>query len=153
MSQKVITTNRKAFHEYTISECFEAGMVLTGTEVKASRDGRVNLSEGWVDIDEHGEAYLREAHIGKYSHGTYANHIETRARKLLLNKKELVRLAQRIQEKGLTVIPLKMYFKDQFIKLEIGVAKGKKLHDKRDATKEREANRDMTRALRQRQKG
>lgn len=150
MSEKIISNNRKAFHEYTIGEKLEAGIALTGTEVKSARLGKVNLSEGWVHIDEFGEAYLRETHIAKYSHGTFTNHEETRPRKLLLHKHEIAKLAQKIEEKGLTVVPLKMYFKDSIIKVEIGVAKGKQLHDKRDSSREREANRDVQRAMRHR---
>jgi SsrA-binding protein len=152
MGIKIITDNRKAFHEYIVSDRFEAGLVLTGTEVKAARAGKVNLSDGWIDFDEQGEAWLREAHIGKYSHGNIMNHDERRPRKLLLKHKEIVKLTQRTAEQGFTVLPLKMYFKDSFIKLEIGVGKGKKQHDKRDAAKTREANRDIARAMRARNK-
>lgn len=152
MSLKIVANNRKAFHEYTISDRYEAGLVLTGTEVKSARLGKVTLSDGWVDVDEAGEAYLRDVTISKYSHGSYANHEETRPRKLLLSKQELAKLAASSQVKGYTLVPLKMYFKDQFLKVEIGVAKGKQAHDKRDATREREANRDIARALRSRQK-
>jgi SsrA-binding protein len=145
---KVIANNRKAFHEYIISEKVEAGIALTGTEVKSARDGKVNLTDGWVEIDENGEAFLHDAHIGKYSHGSYMNHEEKRSRKLLLNRKELIRLAERTQEKGFTIVALQMYFKDQYIKVEIGVGKGKKLHDKRDSAKAKEDNRAMARAMR-----
>lgn len=148
MGIKQISNNRKAFHEFTIADKYEAGIVLTGTEVKSARAGKVNLSDGWVEIDEWGEAYLRDTHIAKYSHGNYMNHDETRPRKLLLAKKELTKLEEKVAEKGYTLIPLQMYFKDQYIKVQIGVARGKQLHDKRDATKEREANRDIARALR-----
>lgn len=146
---KEIASNRKAFHEYTISDKVEAGLVLTGTEVKSARLGKVTLTDGWVNF-ESGEAYLCDTHIAKYSHGSYLNHEETRPRKLLLNKTELARLATKVEEKGFTVVPLRLYFKGEYIKLEIGVGKGKKLHDKRDATKEREAGREMQRALRNR---
>lgn len=152
MSLKIIANNRKAFHEYTISDRYEAGLVLTGTEVKSARLGKVNLTDGWVDIDQNGEAILRDINIAKYSHGTYANHEETRPRKLLLSKKEIAKLAASSQIKGYTLVPLKIYFKDQYIKVEIGVAKGKHAHDKRDATREREANRDIARAMRTKQK-
>lgn len=145
---KIISNNRKAFHEYTISDKYEAGIALTGTEVKACRDGKVNLTEGWVEITDAGEALLRDVHISKYSHGSHMNHIENRARKLLLNRKEITKLQMKIQEKGYTVVALQMYFKDQFIKVEIGVARGKKLHDKRDAAKTKEAGRDMARVMR-----
>ncbi len=153
MATTIISDNRKAFHEYSVEERLEAGIVLTGTEVKSARAGKVNLSDGWVEIDARGEAYLNDAHIGRYEPGSYMNHSEKRRRKLLLNQKELVKLTQKIDTKGYTVIPLKMYFKDQYIKVEIGVARGKKLHDKRESSKERDANRDITRALRARNKG
>jgi SsrA-binding protein len=146
---KEIASNRKAFHEYIISDKVEAGLVLTGTEVKSARLGKVSLTDGWVDFGS-GEAYLCDTHIAKYSHGSYLNHEETRPRKLLLKKSELARLAAKVEEKGFTVVPLRLYFKDQFIKLEIGVGKGKKLHDKRESAKEREAGREMQRALRSR---
>jgi SsrA-binding protein len=152
MSLKIVANNRKAFHEYAISDRYEAGLILTGTEVKSARLGKVNLGEGWVDIDENGEAFMRDVNISKYSHGSFSNHEETRPRKLLLNKKELAKLAASAQIKGYTLVPLKMYFKDQFLKVEIGVAKGKQAHDKRDATREREANRDIARAMRTRRK-
>lgn len=148
---KEISSNRKAFHEYTISDKVEAGLVLTGTEVKSARLGKVSLTDGWVDFSS-GEAYLRDVHFAKYSHGSYLNHEETRPRKLLLNKSELARLTAKVEEKGFTVIPLRLYFKNQHIKIEIGIAKGKKLHDKRESTKEREADREMQRALRHRQR-
>ena len=150
MHEKDIANNRKAFHEYTISDKLEAGVSLTGTEVKSARLGKVNLSDGWVQIDDAGQAILRDAHIAKYSHGTYANHEETRPRRLLLHKHEIVKLASKIEEKGFTVVPLRMYFKDSLIKIEIGVAKGKHLHDKRESSREREANRDVQRAMRNR---
>ncbi len=153
MATTTITDNRKAFHEYSIEDRLEAGIVLTGTEVKSARAGKVNLSDGWVEIDQLGEAYLNDAHIGRYEPGSYMNHSEKRRRKLLLKAKELETLTQKIDTKGYTVIPLKMYFKDQYIKVEIGIAKGKKLHDKRATSKEREANRDISRALRTRNKG
>ncbi len=150
MAIKVITTHRRAYHEYSITDRFEAGIVMTGTEVKAARMGKVNLNESWVDFDERGEAYLRDAHISKYSHGSYSNHPETRARKLLLHHQELEKLQERVQQKGMTIIPLRIYFKDQWIKVEIGVAKGKKLHDKREDTQKKEANRAIERAMRSR---
>ena len=150
MENKIITSNRKAFHEYTVSDRYEAGIVLTGTEVKAARAGKVNLNDGWVAIDDHGEAYLHDAHIAKYSHGSHMNHVEVRPRKLLLNRKELAKLEELTEEKGYTIIPLKMYFLGQHIKLEIGVAKGKKLHDKRDSAAAKEATRSIQRAMKHR---
>lgn len=146
---KQIAKNKKAWHEYHILDRLEAGMVLTGSEVKAARAGKVSLIDGWVDF-ANGEAYLRDAHIAKYSHGGYANHDETRPRKLLLKKQELIKLQAQVEEQGVTVVALSVYFKDQYLKLEIGVARGKKLHDKRDTQKEREANREIQRALRTR---
>jgi SsrA-binding protein len=150
---KIISNNRKAFHEYKIGDTWEAGIVLTGTEVKSLRAGKCNLGDGWVDIDGRGEAWLRDAQITPYSHGTHANHLEKRSRKLLLHKAELLKIARQIEEKGLTIIPLKIYFKDSRVKVEIAVARGKQAHDKRESTKTREANRDMARALRTRNKG
>ena len=147
MGIKILSSNRKAFHEYVITDKLEAGIVLTGTEVKSAREGRINLSDGWVDIDDQGEAWLREVQISLYSHGSYMNHEEKRSRKLLLNRAEITRLAAKIQEKGLTVVPLQMYFKDDFIKVEVAVAKGKKLHDKRDSAKTKEAGREIARAM------
>ena len=148
MEIKIISDNRKAFFEYIIGEKFEAGLVLTGSEVKAARTGMVNLTDGWVEIDRNGEAFLVDVHISKYSHGPYANHEEKRRRKLLLKRKEIAKIEEKIAEKGLTVVALKLYFKDSYIKVEIGIAKGKKLHDKRASTKERDANREISRTMR-----
>lgn len=153
MMTKLISDNRKALHEYSVEERLEAGIVLTGTEVKSVRAGKVNLSDGWVEIDQLGEAYLNETHIGRYDAGSYMNHAEKRRRKLLLHSKELLKLGQKIDTKGYAVIPLKIYFKGQYVKVELGIAKGKKLHDKRQSAKEKESNRDIARALRTRNKG
>jgi SsrA-binding protein len=153
MSIKILSNNNRAYHEYFIDDKIEAGIALTGTEVKAARTGKVNLSDGWVEITDKGEAWLREVHISRYSHGNQMNHEEKRSRRLLLHRREIAKLAEKTQEKGLTVVPLKMYFKNQFIKVEIGVAKGKKLHDKRETSKKKEADRDMQRAMRSRSKG
>lgn len=147
MQNKTISTNRKAYFEYEIKERWEAGICLTGTEVKALRDGRVNLQDAWVEITDDLEANLRQMHISPYAFGNINNHEPQRVRKLLLNKNELRKLHQFTREKGLTVIPLSIYFKGQRVKVEIGLARGKKLYDKRESTKEREANRDMERAL------
>jgi len=148
MGIKVLVTNRKAFHDYTISDKCEAGMVLQGTEVKSLRAAKANLGDGWVDIID-GEAYLCEVHIGHYTHGNRENHEEKRVRKLLLHRKELVRLEQKANEKGFAIIPLKIYFKGRFIKIELALAKGKKHYDKRESAKEKQANRDIHRAMRQ----
>ena len=150
METSTITTNRKVFHEYEILEKWEAGISLVGTEVKAIRDGRINLSDGWVEINANAEATLRQVHISPYSHGNINNHEPLRPRKLLLKKKELIKLLSAVGEKGLTVVPLRVYLKGQRIKIEIGLARGKKLYDKRESTKEREAKRDMERAFKRR---
>ncbi len=147
MGIKVLVTNRKASHEYEIMDRFEAGIVLVGTEVKSLREGHAVLTDGWVDIDR-GEAYLQDVNISLYSHGNQMNHVERHPRKLLLKRREIIRLHQKISEKGLTLIPLKFYLKDQLIKLEIALAKGKKLHDKRESQKSRDAAREIHRAIR-----
>jgi SsrA-binding protein len=143
---KIIAKNRKASHDYHILETFEAGMVLTGTEVKSLRLGKVNINDGWIDI-LNGEAMLHEAHISPYSHGNIFNHEEKRLRKLLLKASQLRHIEHTVNTKTLTIIPLKIYFKGQFIKLEIALAKGKKLFDKRDSEKKKDADREMARAL------
>ena len=146
---KVIASNKKAFHEYTIGDKYEAGIALKGTEVKALRDGRVNLSDGWVDLDGY-DAFLREVHIGHYSHGNIMNHAERRPRRLLLNSRELDKLGRAIQQKGFSLIPLKIYFTGSYIKVEIGLGKGKKSHDKRDAAKQKDAKTEIDRAMKSR---
>ncbi len=150
MESNTITSNRKAFHEYEIIEKWEAGIALVGTEVKAIRDGRINLSDAWVEIKTENEATLRQAHISPYSHGNIHNHEPLRPRKLLLKKKELIKLFEAVGEKGLTVIPLRVYLKGQRVKIEIGLGRGKKNYDKRESAREREANREMERALKKR---
>ena len=150
MENKTLATNRKAHFEYEISERWEAGIVLTGTEVKALRDGRVTLQDGWVEVTDNLEAFLRQVNISHYAFGNIHNHEPQRARKLLLNKKELKEMHEYTRAKGYTIVPLSIYLKGQHIKVQIGLARGKKLHDKRETTKEREANRDMERALKKR---
>lgn len=149
---KVVASNRKAFHEFTVGESWEAGLVLTGTEVKSIRAGKVNLSEGWVDIDARGEAWLVEVHISPYSHGNLMNHPEKRARKLLLQRKEIIKITHAIEAQGMSLVPIKIYMKGQRVKVEIALARGKKLHDKRDAQKTKDANREVARAMRHRTK-
>ena len=149
MSIKIISKNRKAFHNYQIGDSLEAGIVLQGTEVKALRAAKVNLQDGWVDI-KNGEAFLREVHIGHYSHGNRQNHLETRSRKLLFNKKEIEKLERQMSEKGLTLVPLKIYFNGRHIKVEIGLGKGKKLYDKRESSKQKDAKRQIDRAMKSR---
>jgi SsrA-binding protein len=146
-SNKIICRNKKAFYEYEIKETFEAGVALQGTEVKSIREGKINLEDGWVEITEGEEAILRQVHITPYHHGNIFNHPERRPRKLLLKKKELRHLAEEVNTKGWTVVPLKVYIKGQRIKLEVGLARGKKDFDKRESTKEREANREIERAM------
>jgi SsrA-binding protein len=142
MSEKIVSTNRAAYHNYHILETYEAGIQLQGTEVKSARLGSVNLKDGYITIDK-GELWLLSVHISPYSHGNRENHAPERNRRLLMHKREIERLRSKIQEKGLTLVPTKFYFKNGFIKCEVAVARGKKLHDKRadDAkkTQEREA--------------
>jgi SsrA-binding protein len=144
---RVVATNRRARHEYEILETLEAGLVLRGTEVKSLRDGQVNFKDSYATV-RNGEAWLRGCHISPYSHGTDANHEPERDRKLLLHKREITKIAGKSAEKGLTVVPLKIYFKQGRIKIEIGLARGKKLHDKRAALRERETQREMDKAAR-----
>ena len=148
MDKKIIVSNRKAFHDYHIMDRYEAGISLVGTEVKSLRQGRGNLKDSWVDIDNN-EAFLREMHISHYSFANRENHAEKRNRKLLLKKKEIAKLRQLIQERGLTVVPLSLYFKGFRIKVEIAVAKGKKLYDKRETAKRKQAEREISRALKE----
>jgi SsrA-binding protein len=150
MGIKIIYSNRKAYHEYQIGEKFEAGISLRGTEVKALREGKVNLSEGWIDLTSKNELVLMQAHIGHYTFGNIHNHIETRPRKLLMHKKEIIKLTHQVFAKGVALVPLKLYFKGQFIKLEFGLGKGKKQHDKRESSKKKDADRDIARAMRDR---
>ncbi|MEI6834526.1 MAG: SsrA-binding protein SmpB [bacterium] len=143
---KIIATNRRAYHDFAIGESWEAGVALTGTEVKSLRAGKCNLSDGWVDIDGF-IATLRDVHISHYTHGNIMNHDEKRPRQLLLSKKELGKIQRAIEAEGMTCVATKIYLRGQRVKVEIALAKGKKLHDKRASTKEREANRSMQRAL------
>ena len=146
---KVVCQNRKAHHDYHIEETFEAGIALLGTEVKSLRDGKANLKDSYVIIKE-GEVFLLNCHISPYSHGNIMNHDPIRTRKLLLHRKEIDRLGGKAAAKGYTLIPLKIYFKDSFAKVEIGLAKGKRLFEKRDTIKEREARREIERAMKTR---
>jgi len=134
---KTIADNRQARHEYFVMETIEAGLVLTGTEVKAARNGKVQLKDGWAEV-RGGEAWLENVHISEYSHGNQMNHMPVHARKLLMHKREIEKLHSKTREKGLSLIPLKMYLKEGRIKCELALAKGKKLHDKRATLRERE---------------
>ncbi|HEU0121520.1 MAG TPA: SsrA-binding protein SmpB [Bryobacteraceae bacterium] len=143
---KIISDNRSAGHNYELMERYEAGMALTGTEVKACRAGRVQLKDAFGNIEK-GEAWLMNAHISEYSHGNRENHVPGRKRKLLLHRQEIDKLHGKTREKGLSLIPTKMYFKDGKIKVELAVARGKKLHDKREAERTREQNAEARAAL------
>jgi SsrA-binding protein len=141
---KVITTNRKANFEYEIINKYEAGIVITGTEVKSLRDGKVNLQESYGRIIKD-EVWIVNSHINEYKYGNINNHEPTRNRKLLLNKREIRKIKQQLQEKGLTLVPLKIYFKGSLVKVEIGIARGKKLYDKRESIKKRDIERNLSR--------
>jgi SsrA-binding protein len=147
--EKLIASNKKAFHEYFILQKFEAGLQLTGTEVKSLRDGNAQLKDAYV-ILKGDEAFLFGAHISPYSHGNYENHPPDRTRKLLLHRGEIEKLQVQTTEKGLTVIPLRLYFKGSIVKAEIAVVRGKKLFDKRETEKRREADREAAVAMKTR---
>ena len=149
---RTIATNRRARHEYEILETVEAGLVLRGTEVKSLRDSQVTFKDSYATI-RNGEGWLLGCHINPYSHGTDANHDPERDRKLLLHRRELGRLTGKIAERGLTLVPLRLYFKAGRAKVELGLARGKKIHDKRSALREREVRREMDRAAREGRKG
>jgi SsrA-binding protein len=139
--------NKSATFEYFIEDKFDAGMMLTGTEVKALREGKASFNDSYCLVDR-GELYIKGLHISHYSFGSYANHVPTRDRKLLLKKKELNKIAQKLKEKGLTIIPLKIYFSERGLaKIQIGLGRGKKLHDKRETIKQRESDREIKRYL------
>lgn len=137
--QKVVATNRKARHDYHILDVFEAGLVLTGTEVKTLREGRASLVDGYASIDK-GEAWLENVHIPEFFQGSWTNHLTRRKRKLLLKRIEIEKLARKVKESGLTIVPLSLYFKDGRAKVEIALAKGKKDYDKRADLKIRQLN-------------
>jgi len=141
-----IAVNRKAFHNYEILERFEAGMVLTGTEIKSARDGRVNLKDAY-GLVKAGEVWLLNCHISPYSHGNFANHDPLRTRKLLLNRSEIHRLIGKTVEKGLTLVPLRVYLKGGRLKCEIALAKGRKLHDKREVSRQKTIDKEAKQAV------
>ncbi|MBD3267240.1 SsrA-binding protein SmpB [bacterium] len=143
--QRPIATNRRARHLYHVQETMEAGIALQGTEVKSLREGKANLRDSYAAIKE-GEIYLFDCHISPYQHGSYANHDPKRPRKLLMHKREIARLFGKLQTKGLTLIPLKMYFARGKAKVQLGLALGKKMHDKREDIKRRDMDREMARA-------
>jgi SsrA-binding protein len=145
-AEKAVVTNRKAYHDYFIEDKFEAGIVLRGTEVKSLREGRANLQDSYASVKD-GEVFLHHCHISPYSHGNIANHDPMRVRKLLLHRKEINKLIGKTQQKGLTLIPLRIYFtKRGHAKVELALAKGKKQYDRRESIKAREAGREVERA-------
>jgi SsrA-binding protein len=150
--RKLVAQNRKARHDYHIHDTYEAGLVLSGTEVKSLREGRANLTDAFATIDD-GEVWLRSAHIPEYSHGTWTNHTARRTRKLLLNRKEITRIERALAAAGTTLIPLSIYFSDSYAKVELALASGKREYDKRHAIAERESKREAERALAARRRG
>jgi SsrA-binding protein len=152
VSEGLITSNRKARHEFHLLETFEAGLVLTGTEVKSLRQGQASLAESYAMV-ENDEVFLVGAHLPEYAQGNRANHAPTRPRKLLLHRKEIERLRGKVMEKGLTLVPLKLYWKNGRAKVEIALARGKREYDRRDDVAKREAQREMDRAMSRRARG
>lgn len=151
MGQKIIAENRKARHDYFILETLEAGIALKGTEVKSMRAGHANLKDSYIFI-QNNEAFIEGMHVSPYEQGNIFNVDPLRKRKLLLHKKEILKLRAKTQEKGLGIVPLKLYFKDGRVKVEIGVVRGKKLYDKRATEAKRSAEREINRALRERER-
>ena len=146
MKKTVVSTNRKAYHEFHILENFEAGIQLKGSEVKSIREGSVSLKQSYI-VTRRGEAWIKALHIPSYSHTGYDGHDPLRNRKLLLHKREILKIDTKLAEKGLTAVPTKLYFKGGLVKIELGLAKGKKLYDKRASKKKRDVERDIQRAL------
>jgi SsrA-binding protein len=151
IGEKPIATNRKAWHDFEILETHEAGLVLKGTEVKSLREGQVNFKDSYATLSN-AEAWLVGCHIAPYHHGSDANHTADRSRKLLLHRREISRLIGKVAERGLTLVPLRLYFKNGRAKVELGLARGKKLHDKRQALRERDARREMAKEARSRER-
>ncbi|MEV6770211.1 SsrA-binding protein SmpB [Nocardia sp. NPDC051030] len=150
--RKVIASNKKAKHIYSILETFEAGVALVGTEVKSLREGKASLVDAYATIDD-GEVWLRGLHVPEYGHGTWTNHAPRRTRKLLLHRREIDKLVGKTKESSLTLVPLSMYFSDGKVKLELALAKGKQEHDKRQDLAKRDADREVARELGRRLKG
>ena len=146
MAIKTVATNRKAYHNYHIEDSIEAGIALTGTEIKSIRAGKVSLGDAYVKPED-GELWLLNAHIARYEAGSYLSHVPTRPRKLLLHRKQIDSLSSKVLERGFTLVPLKVYIKDSIAKLEVALARGKKLHDKREAIARRETKREIERAI------
>lgn len=149
--KKIIASNRKAYHDYFVTETYEAGIELVGTEVKTIRAGQVNLKDAWCDIEKDGQLFVKGMHVSPYDHGNIFNRDPLRPRRLLMHKREIRKLGFDVAKQGFTLIPLSLYFKGSHIKLELGLCKGKKLYDKRDAAAKRDANRDIDRAVKERQ--
>ena len=145
---KTIATNKNAFHEYFVIESIEAGIELTGTEIKSIRQGGVNLKDSWCSVDN-GEMLIKQMHISPYEHGNIFNKDPLRVRRLLLHKKEIMRLFGLVKQQGLALVPLSLYFKGSLVKVQLGLCKGKKLYDKRAVAAEKAANRDIARALKE----
>lgn len=148
-SKKIISTNKKAFHDFTIMERYTAGMVLSGTEIKSIRKGRINLKDSYAHVSE-GEIWIHKMHISPYEQGNRYNHDPERVRKLLLTKQEIRKLIGTTKESGITLVPLELFLENGWAKLEIGVAKAKKLHDKRDTLIKKTTDREIERAIKQR---
>jgi SsrA-binding protein len=144
--EKVVSTNRKARHDYHIEDTYECGLALTGTEVKALRLGKASLVDGWAQIVD-GEMWMESVHIPEYTQGTWTNHATRRKRKLLLHRSEIIKISHRVKDGGYTLVPLKIYFKDGRAKVELAIAKGKKDYDKRQTLREKEYNREAERAM------
>lgn len=145
MERKIVTTNRKAFHDYTIFEKYVAGIVLTGTEIKSVRQSAVNLKDSFCKIEDN-EVFLYKCHISPYEQGNRYNHNAERIRKLLLTKREILKLQSKVKKENYTIVPLEMFFQGSLAKIEIGLAKGKKLHDKRDDLAKKDQKREIERA-------
>jgi SsrA-binding protein len=150
--RKVVASNRKARHDYSIIDTYEAGLVLTGTEVKSLRLGRANLIDAFGHENQ-GEIYLHNMHIPEYTQGTWTNHEPRRTRKLLLHREEIAKMMAKLRDDGVTLVPLQVYFENGYAKVEIGLAKGKKSYDKRQDLAKRDADREITRAMGRRSKG
>jgi SsrA-binding protein len=150
--RRLVAQNRKARHDYHLHDKYEAGIVLSGTEVKSLREGRANLTDAFATVDD-GEVWLRGAHIPEYSHGTWTNHSARRTRKLLLNRREIDKIQRELESTGMTLVPLSLYFSDSYAKVEIALATGKRQYDKRQAIATRESRREAERALAARNRG
>jgi SsrA-binding protein len=148
-AQKIVAQNKKAFHDYFVEEKYEAGVALCGTEIKSIRQGAVNLKDSYCSFDK-GEIFATGVHISPYEQGNRFNHVPLRDKKLLMHKREIMKLQGLVQQKGYTLIPLSLYFSGSYVKMEIGLCRGKKLYDKRDADAERQANRTMDRHMKDR---